>query len=327
MSRTRTFFSLGDLIDIFYKAQLVGVSTVLSMLKISNRGRVVSRWNQQYTSSNYWNIPSVRLRINEKITGNPNLEYEHYFVTKYLSGLSSLSMLSIGCGAGARERKFAQHATFNSILGIDLAPRRVAEARLSAQELGLSQLEYQTCDFTNHNFERDSFDVVLFNSSLHHFTDIDNLLNSKVLPILKPGGFLIINEFVGPNRLQWTHRQLELANKLLNELPKQRRVRFGARWVKSRVYRPGLLRMLMIDPSEAVDSESILSALHRHFRVLEERFVGGDIIQPLLKDIAHHFMDDSSETRTFLKTMYEVEDCHIADMSKSDGLFGVYQKV
>ena len=327
MSRTSTFISLGDFIDIIYKAQLVGLSAVVSMLKISSRGRVASRWNQRYTSSNYWNIPSVRLRINEKITGNPNLEYEHYFVTKYLSGMSSLSMLSIGCGAGARERKFAQHSTFNSILGIDLAPRRISEARFSAQELVFSQLDYQTCDFTNHTFAENSFDVILFNSSLHHFMDIDTLLNSQVLPILKSGGFLVVNEFVGPNRLQWTKPQLELANALLKELPAQRRVRYGSRWVKSRIYRPGKLRMLMVDPSEAVDSESILPALHRHFRVLEEKFVGGDVIQPLLKDIAHHFMDDSSETKFFLKAMYEVEDNHIADMSKSDGLFGVYQKV
>ena len=77
MSRTSTFISLGDFIDIIYKAQLVGLSAVVSMLKISSRGRFASRWNQRYTSSNYWNIPSVRLRINEKITGNPNLEYEH----------------------------------------------------------------------------------------------------------------------------------------------------------------------------------------------------------------------------------------------------------
>jgi len=50
--------------------------------------------------------------------------------------------------------------------------------------------------------------------------------------------------------------------------------------------------MFLVDPSEAVDSESILPSLHENFKVLEEKKIGGDILLILLKDIAHNFLDE-----------------------------------
>jgi ubiquinone/menaquinone biosynthesis C-methylase UbiE len=322
----KTWISAGDVIDLFYKVKQKGISVILSKLRFSQKARTASKWNTVTASADFWILPKVRLRWNEKCTGHSNLEYEDYVVAKYLSDRTGLHMLSVGCGTGSRERKFAKYSNFSMIVGIDLAEKKTAEAAKLAKEANLSSIHYLAGDFMKHEFKPDSYDVILFNSSLHHFNHVDALLESRVLPLLKDGGMLVLFEYVGPNRLQWTNQQLEFTNRLLQEIPDKYRTRVSSRSVKKRVYRPGLLRMLITDPSEAVDSESIIPALHRHFNVIEEKKLGWDITHLLLKDIAHHYINGNPETQKLLQYLFEKEDEYMIATGRSDGLFGIYQK-
>ena len=54
---------------------------------------------------------------------------------KYFAGRSGLSLLSVGCGSGSREQKFARHPAFSRIVGIDLAENQINEARENAIDL------------------------------------------------------------------------------------------------------------------------------------------------------------------------------------------------
>jgi len=321
-----SYISMGDFTDLFYKVKQKGYAGLASLFHFPGQTRTASKWNNATSSSDFWIIPKVRARWNEKCTGNPNLEYEDYVVSNYLSGKSGLKMLSVGCGAGSRERKFGNYPNFDLIEGIDVAAKLIEEARQNAIDSGLNNIRYQTGDFTTHKFESESYDVVLFNSSLHHFGNIDKLIPEKVLPLLKKGGLLIIFEYVGPNTLQWTTSQLIEVNRLLKELPSKYRVRFKSHSVKKRIYRPGLLRMKMVDPSEAIDSVSILPTIHNHFTTLEEKKLGWDITHLLFKDIAHNFLDESSETQKWLSYIFNREDEYLKQTGASDAVFGVYQK-
>jgi SAM-dependent methyltransferase len=181
-------------------------------------------------------------------------------------------------------------------------------------------------EFNIHRFENNSYDIILFNSSLHHFKDVKNILQTKVLPLLKNKGYLLIFEYVGPNRLQWTKHQLEFANKLLTELPAEYRIRFGSKSIKGHIYRPGLLRMLFVDPSEAIDSESILPSIHKCFKTIEEKKIGWDITHLLFKDIAHNFLNNDAETQELLSYILKKEDEYLSITGRSDAAFGIYQK-
>lgn len=323
---SKTYISSGDLIDLFYKIKGKGYTELFSKLHLSKQVRTVTKWNTISSSSDFWIIPEVRKRWNEKCSGSPEMEYEDYVVSKYLADAKGLKMLSVGCGAGSRERKFAQHSNFALIEGIDMAGRKIDEARKYASEQDLNNLKYIAGDFVKHEFEPASYDLILFNSSLHHFKDIDSLLQSKVLPLLKNGGLLVIFEYVGPNRLQWTRPQLKLANKLLKELPPKYKTRFNSKSVKHRIYRPGLVRMLLVDPSEAVDSESILPSIHKYLEIREERKIGWDITHLLFKDIAHNFLNRDIETQTLLSYIFAQEDEYLSLTGRSDSAFGIYQK-
>ena len=322
----KTYISRGDFIDLYYKVKQRGYNELLSKFHISDKARTVSKWNTITSSSDFWIIPEIRRRWNAKCTGDPDIEYEDYFVSKYLSGLKGLKMLSVGCGTGARERKFAKYSDFDLIEGIDIAENQIDEARDHASELNLNNLKYIAGEFTTHLFENAPYDVILFNSSLHHFKNVSNILQTKVLPILKDKGYLLVFEYVGPKRLQWTRQQLEFANKLLSELPLKYKIRSDSKSIKRRIYRPGLFRMQIVDPSEAVDSDSILPSIHNNFKIIEEKKIGWDITHLLFKDIAHNFLNNNRETQNLLSYLFEKEDEYLAMTDHSDAVFGVYQK-
>ena len=322
----KTYISFGDFIDLFYKVKQKGFNELLSKFHLSNQARTVSKWNAITSASDFWIIPEIRNRWNEKCTGDPDLEYEDYVVSKFFSESIGLRMLSVGCGTGSRERKFGKYLNFDLIEGIEMAAKQIDEARKYASDLNLNNIKYIVGDFVTHKFEPDSYDVVLFNSSLHHFKDIHNLLHTKVLPLLKKGGFLVIFEYVGPGRLQWTDLQLEFANKLLKGLPSRYKIRFKSKSIKRRIYRPGLLRMLLVDPSEAIDSDSIIPSIHEFFKIIEEKKIGWDISHLLFKDIAHNFLNKDKETKLLLSYLFEKEDEYLLMTGRSDAVFGIYQK-
>ncbi|MFO7791312.1 MAG: class I SAM-dependent methyltransferase [Bacteroidales bacterium] len=326
MSIDKTYISPGDFIDLFYKIRQKGLNVLYSKLHFKHQSRTRSKWNTAESSSDFWIIPRIRERWNEKCTGNPDQSYEDYLVSNYLSDAENLRMLSVGSGTGAKERKFAKHPNFARIDGIDMAEKQIEKARRHASELKMHNIKYITGDFLKHDFPPDTYDLVLFNSSLHHFKDISSLLQNKVKPLLKKDGWLIIFEYVGPNRLQWKREQLELSNKLLKGLPEKYKLRLQSKSVKRHIYRPGMLRMLFVDPSEAVDSEAILPSVHKHFKTVEEKKLGWDITHLLLKDIAHNFLDDDKETRSLLKYIFDEEDKYLSKTGRSDAVFGIYKK-
>lgn len=321
----KTYISWGDFVDLYYKVKQRGSQEFISLFKLSDQDRVRSKWNKTNQSSDFWIIPEIRSRWNEKCTGDKKLEYEDYFVNKYLSSRSNLRMLSIGCGTGARERKYAKYTNFALIEGIDLADKQIDEAKRTADKLNLYNIKYYAADFVNHDFEKDGYDVILFNSSLHHFDNIDKLLETKVKPLLKTDGYLVIFEFVGPTRLQWTKEQLDFSNLLLSEMPARFKRRFNSNILKRKVYRPGLLRMLAVDPSEAIDSDDIVPSLHKHFKIIEEKQVGWNILHILLKDIAHNFLEKDEETMDLIQYLFNKEDEFLANKPKSDAIFGIYK--
>jgi ubiquinone/menaquinone biosynthesis C-methylase UbiE len=246
-------------------------------------------------------------------------------VEKYLKEKNGLRLLSIGCGEGLHERNFAKYNCFSEIIGVDLAEKRIVKAIEKAKNSNLN-ISYYPADFRKLDFEKESFDVVLFSSSLHHFQPIDFLLANEIKPLLKPNGLLIVFEYCGPNRLQWKNHQLKAANRLLDEIPEKYKTLYDSKTLKKKVYRPGLLRMFMVDPSEAPDSANLVSAIHKNFSVVEETKLGWNLLHLTLKGIAHNFLESNDTTKKLLDDMVAKENEYMTKTGESDAVFGVYQK-
>jgi ubiquinone/menaquinone biosynthesis C-methylase UbiE len=324
----KTLLSIGDFIDFYYKLSSSGVGRIFYRLIPSfGKARTVKTWDtlRNVTPSNWWAIPLVHKRWNQLITGNSELEYPRYVVEKYLKDTNNLKLLSPGCGTGNKELKFAVLNNFISIEAFDLSPKRIAFANKTASQMSIKNINYFVCDVHSFEFEKEKYDVVVFDSFLHHIKNLDEIL-LKIYNTLKDDGILIINEYAGPSRFQWTKEQLRISNEALSGLPSSYRKRLANNKIKSKIYRPGLLRMILSDPSEAANSENILSKVKTYFKPLEEKPYGGNILHLILKDISQNFIELSDESIRLLNQLFEIEDKFLAAGNKSDFIFGVYSK-
>lgn len=83
--------------------------------------------------------------------------------------------------------------------------------------------------------------------------------------------------------------------------------------------------MKLNDPSEAVDSEAILPVLSKHFKSIEEKQLGMNLIMPLMRGIAFNFTNDDNETKLILSMILDADTNFTSKNRISDYVFGVYQ--
>ena len=314
-----------DFLETFAKLRQRGLPFLLSKLRPNALARTRSAFDDPtLRAANWWQVPAVRQRWNQRITGQPNQPYEAYVAGKYLAGRRGLRLLSLGSGAASHELAFARLPHFAEVRCVDIAARLLARAAAVAQAEGLMNFRAEVADVNSLDLPAASYDVVLFHSALHHFRDVAGIL-ARVRQVLRPDGLLVLNDYVGPARLQWTAAQLAETNRVLRTVvPPRYRVRYLSRQLKTSMSGPGRLRMRLADPSEAVESDRIVPALRQHFQPLEEAALGGNILTLVLKDIAHHFMGNEAETQALIAELFRLEDAFLANYP-SDLLFGVYR--
>ncbi|MEO8238074.1 MAG: class I SAM-dependent methyltransferase [Flavobacterium sp.] len=325
-NKETTLVSIGDFADVYYKIKNRGINFLFSKFsKFSYKNRVSSKWDSFVSQSDFWIIPEITKTWNYKISGDYDLTYEDYVFHKYFEGKENLGLLSIGCGEGKHERNFAKYRAFNNVVGIDISKDSIENAKKIAADNNL-KINYYCDDFTKTTLLKNKFDVILFDSSLHHFNGIENFLKNNVLPILNENGYIVVFEYCGPNRLQWRKSQLNEANKILKSIPLRFRKLIDGKNIKTKVYRPGVLRMLLVDPSEAPDSENLVKSLNNNLEVLEEKKLGTNILHILLKGIAHNFLAEDAESKELIRDLIKKENEFLNLSNENDAVFGVYQK-
>lgn len=316
----------GDIVETWHKVQSRGWPYLMAKLNISPSERVKATWNASAANrtANWWTVPTIREQWNERITGYKNVPYEQLVALHYASKWPEARVLSIGCGSGSHEIRLAQLPGITSVLGIDLSENTIAEANRNAQEQGVENATFKAMDLADIDTDH-QYNIVLFHNSLHHFENLEELLQEKIPQWLAPGGILVLFEFIGATRFQWPERQLKAANDLLRSLPKEYRRRIGSGKVKNTIYRPGIWRMIVNDPSESIRSAEILPLVHQHYETEKEVRLGGTLMQLVLQDIAHHFANDEPETQKWLQHCIDKEDAFEQEIDHSDFIFGIYQ--
>jgi len=277
------------------------------------RVRILESWNRiERPPTNWWDLPEVVARWNRLVSGDPSTDHVSYIAQTHLAGQRALRAISLGCGTGVREQRWAREGIFSRIDGYDPSPARIAHASQEAAALGLGEvLRFHEGDARTLELEPDSCDVALFEGSLHHISPLTSALE-RVTRWLQPRGFLLVDDFIGPTRMQWTTRQLEVINALLQLLPAHLRTRYDGRSLKHRLVRPSRLSMWLSDPSEAVESGRILPLLREIFEVVEVRPYGGSVLHMLLSEIAHNFRTDDPAAKRALRLCFEAEDLLLA---------------
>lgn len=117
--------------------------------------------------------------------------------------LASLRVLEPGCGTGRLTELLAlEVGALGYVVAVDISPRMVAHARMKLSgcdnvEVHLGPVEAKT-GFENY------FDLVICHQVFPHFADQANAL-VKISSMLKPGGWLVISNFISSDEIKQVH--------------------------------------------------------------------------------------------------------------------------
>ncbi|MBN2328294.1 MAG: class I SAM-dependent methyltransferase [Candidatus Omnitrophica bacterium] len=258
----------------------------------------------------WFDSPLLARYINRWITGSPKQDWLDYVKIRCAQKPAPRG-LNVGCGQGELERLIIRRRVAECMDGFDISPAAVEIARKKADEEGFGdRIHYFTADanaIEQSNLPRD-YDIVFASMSLHHFVRLEHCLD-HLNRRLAPRGLLIVNEFVGPDRFQWTGDQLNAVNRLLDCFPRELKANLrNPGEIKNRVVRPSLKYMKEHMAFEAVCSQRILPALRERFHILEQRDYGGTVLQLLFEAIMGNFDEEECREHAVLVQMAAVAE-------------------
>jgi O-antigen biosynthesis protein len=256
--------------------------------------RVVARWDEVATAraidhrQGWLDSPLVFGEIFQaRVSGDPHMNWIEGLMTR--AGIPRGGRwASLGCGAAGEEIKAAKLGLCGRLSAFDASRASLDLARRAAGEAGVTSFTFETIDLDRFSLEPGAFDVVMMNMSLHHVREIRAALET-VRRALQPGGFLLLNEFVGPRQFQFPETQLEAVRALLAALPEMYRKDSTTGSPKTEYVRMPVEHWNVADPSEAVRSDLILPEVERLFEIVVRADYGGTILNLLLEHIIHNF--------------------------------------
>lgn len=217
-------------------------------------------------------------------------------------------VLELGCGDGQALCRMAEGGYAESITGLDLDFSRFAATADQCKAKGIS-CSFLACDVNAVELPESQFDLIYALQSVHHFENLEHVF-AQCNRALTGDGLIVLDEFVGPNRFQWTDAQLALTGQLLSLLP-----------VHLRHYTHGLLKhaegrstvqeVIDVCPSEAVRSQDIVRTFESAFDVIWNKKLGGTIQHLLYSGIIHNFPDEDEYTLRVIDTINSLEQVFI----------------
>jgi len=149
-------------------------------------------------------------------------------------------------------------------------------------------------DLNRAELPRDAYDVIVAHAVLHHVENLEHAF-AQIERTMRPNATLVMNEYVGPARFQYSDEVLSIINTLLACIglpPKSR---------------PTVEEMLANDPTEAVRSDELLAFTARVFEVLERKEIGGTILQHLLYGVIQNFRFEVPRERAIVEMLCTIE--------------------
>ena len=227
----------------------------------------------------FWlELEAVQQRLNRRVSGKPDMDWVHYSLSHFFSGRLPLDRcLSLGCGEGGLERQLAGFGAFERCDASDIAHGAIQRAHELAQQSGYIHIAYSVEDANRIDLPKETYDAVWASGAVHHFEDLEHVFG-QVAAALKPGGLLILNEYVGANRFQFPPYQRQVIQACLDLLPSAYR-RIASATLQNRPLaqgnrNPAWLAHRIVDKWR--DGE-LLAAVSRRWRLTRASSAGTDL--------------------------------------------------
>ncbi|HEX8617323.1 MAG TPA: methyltransferase domain-containing protein [Thermoanaerobaculia bacterium] len=259
-------------------------------------------WNdadfaERLAHANWMANTAVLMHLNERATGDPARDWLSSWAHRWFVG-DRLRVLVLGCGEGWLERAIAEWPSVAHIDAVDFAEHAVARARELAR--GIEKIAYGVVNLNHDTLPAGAYDVVVAHSVLHHIENLEHAY-VQIERSMRANATLIVNEYVGPNRFQYSDDVLGIINALFRCLPAEQRRPYETRT------RPTVEEMLANDPTEAVRAEELMACAERHFEVVERKELGGAIVQHLLYDIVQNFRFEIPRERSLIEILCTID--------------------
>jgi SAM-dependent methyltransferase len=210
---------------------------------------------------NWWHSKKIFEHIGRKINGSFVAFIKHETkLRRFERGIS------VGCGTGTKELALLEAGIVERFDLFELSKERVAVGRKMAASKGLQdRMNFQVADAFARPWRSGAYDLVHWNNSLHHMMNSYEALQWS-REVLQADGVMVMDDFVGPTRFQWSDLNLKVASDFRARLPKRLLARpSGDGFMPTTIVRKSIQRMIDLDPSEAADSGNILRNLRTVF--------------------------------------------------------------
>lgn len=271
----------------------------------------------------FWQSPVANTFIRERISGDGQVSPASFFTTLTDEAVRGGPALSLRAGDPQLECELLRLDACARMTILAETPERCEyiSARVPDELRARARPEQaEALEFT----PPEPLSLVIANSALHRSPDPDALL-ARIAGWLAPGGMVYVDEFIGPNRFQWTEAQIEIVNQLLAALPEDLRLDLAstAGELKSEIRRPDPERFSRDHPAEAVASERIRAALEANLEAVALRPYGGAIYHQLFARIMGNFAGRPELVRAILSFDAILTERGVVD---SDYLWAAYRK-
>jgi SAM-dependent methyltransferase len=273
------------------------------------------RWNAATgqapaPQTRWWQHAPIRAHINRRIGGStrPGIaDGDIDLLRTWLAGRVLRNAISIGSGNGKKEIELLRAGIVEQFELYEISERRIAEGESHAARHNVTDRIRWRQEVIDFDTPHPGCDMVYWNNALHHMLDTANAVEWSKRS-LNPRGVMYVNDFVGPDRMQWTPESLELASAARALLPDRLLAHPKTGKPMSRaVRRPDAQRLKESDPTECADSAAILPAIRRHFPGAFIRPTGGVVYHSALNDVIANFTPDDEP---LLKALLLLDDAY-----------------
>jgi SAM-dependent methyltransferase len=232
--------------------------------------RAAEHWSERTLNPSarvtWGQVPTIRAHIGRLVAGRP---IESPIVALFERAWAEHGLpkpigraVSIGSGTGHKELALLRAGYVDAWECFEISGARVTEGQARALEAGIGpdRLRLRREDALTAAVA--PCDLVLWSHALHHMPDIRRALDWS-LGLLRPGGVILVDDYVGPNRFQWSDAMLDAIEAARNCLDDRHLVVPEApdKRFPRRLPRPDPAKVAAADPTESPASADILPAL------------------------------------------------------------------
>lgn len=269
---------------------------------IFNRDQMIGNyWTDQYNSSNlpiarWYQSDFIISAINERVSGENVTGLSQGFnillKKKYPHILPLKKVISVGSGFGEKEMQAIKSGIFQSVDCFEVSSGAIDKGRKIAQERGLTErILFHSSDPFNNVISDNKYDGVYWNNSLHHMFDSRKaLIWSR--RVLKPGGLFMMDDYVGPTRMQFSGEMIAISTLFRSLIPQNYLVNPWdiSQKLEVKCASPDEDDLFNADPSECADSANIIPALRDIFPMINIQNTGGGVYHLGLSDVLHNIV-------------------------------------